>query len=129
MDLKILLPFRVLAERSGVSRIVVETREGSFGLLPNRLDCVAGLAAGILVYQLENGPESYVAVDEGVMIKTGSSVVVSVRRALEGPDLGQLRQAIDDEFLALSQDDRNLRTVLSKLESGFVRGLYNLQSR
>ena len=39
MNLKILLPFQVFAEKTGVSRIVAETRAGSFGLLapPTRL--------------------------------------------------------------------------------------------
>ena len=47
MNLKVLLPFQVFAEKTGVLRIVAETREGSFGLLPHRLDCVAALAPGI----------------------------------------------------------------------------------
>ena len=34
MNLKILLPFEIFAEKTDVSRIVAETREGSFGLLP-----------------------------------------------------------------------------------------------
>ena len=128
MELKILLPFRVFAEKTGVSRIVVETHEG-YGLLPHRLDCVTGLAAGILVYQAGTAPESYVAVDEGVMIKTGSNVLVSVRRAMEGKDLGRLRATVEREFLTLTEDDRNLRTVLTKLEAGFARGFISLQRR
>jgi F-type H+-transporting ATPase subunit epsilon len=32
MHLKVLLPFQVFAEKTGVTRIVAETREGSFGL-------------------------------------------------------------------------------------------------
>ena len=51
MNLKVLLPFQIFAEKTGVSRIVAETREGSFGLLPHRLDCVAALAPGILIYE------------------------------------------------------------------------------
>jgi len=57
---------RVFADITGVSRIVAETREGSFGLLPHRLDCVAGLAPGILIYNRKEA-EVYVAVDEGVL--------------------------------------------------------------
>jgi len=53
MNLKILLPYKVFAERSGVSRIVARSSEGSFGLLPHRLDCVAALVPGILVYETE----------------------------------------------------------------------------
>ena len=53
MHLKILLPFEVLAEKTRVTRIVAESREGSFGLWPHRLDCVAALAPGILIYEVE----------------------------------------------------------------------------
>ena len=81
MNLKILLPFQIFAEKTGVSRIVAETREGSFGLLPHRLDCVAALAPGILIYETEAEGEVFVAVDEGVLVKTGPDVLVSVRRA------------------------------------------------
>ena len=82
MNLKILLPFQIFAEKTGVVRIVAETREGSFGLLPHRLDCVAALAPGILTYQNEGEGEVYVAVDEGVLVKAGLDVFVSVRDAI-----------------------------------------------
>ena len=95
MHLKVLLPFQVFAENNGVSRIVAETHEGSFGLLPHRLDCVAALVPGILSYQTESGPEVLVAVDEGVLVKTGMDVLVSVRRAIGGTDLGQLHAAVE----------------------------------
>jgi len=58
------------------------------------------------------------------MIKTGSNVLVSVRRAMEGKDLGRLRATVEREFLTLTEDDRNLRTVLTKLEAGFARGFH-----
>ena len=99
MNLKVLLPFQIFAEKTGVSRIVAETREGSFGLLPHRLDCVAALAPGILIYETEAEGEVYVAVDEGVLVKTGPDVLVSVRNAIGGTDLGQLREAVEQEFL------------------------------
>jgi F-type H+-transporting ATPase subunit epsilon len=123
MNLKVLLPFRIFAEKSGVSRIVAETREGSFGVLPRRLDCVAALAPGILIYETEAEGEVYVAVDEGVLIKTGPDVLVSVRNAIVGKDLRQLREAVEREFLNLDEREKNVRSVLSKMESGFIRRL------
>ena len=66
MTLTVLLPFAVFAERPEVSRIVVETGHGSCGILPHRLDCVAALTPGILVYETSEEGEVYVAVDEGV---------------------------------------------------------------
>ncbi len=127
MNLKVLLPFQVLADKTGVLRIVAETREGSFGLLPHRLDCVAALTPGILIYETEGEGEAYVAVDEGVLVKTGPDVLVSVRRALGGTDLGQLRDLVEQQFLTLDEREQNVRSVMTKLETGFVRRLATFQ--
>jgi len=121
MNLKILLPFQIFAEKAGVSRIVAETSEGSFGLLPQRLDCVAALAPGILTYETDGEGEVYVAVDEGVLVKTGPDVLISARRALGGTDLGQLRDAVEQEFLTLDEHEQSVRSVLAKMESDLIR--------
>ena len=75
MNLKILLPFKVFADIKNVSSMVMETSEGSYGLLPQRLDCVAALVPGIFTYELD-GTTHYVAVDTGVMVKAGEHVLV-----------------------------------------------------
>jgi F-type H+-transporting ATPase subunit epsilon len=121
MTLKILLPFQVFAEKADVSRVVVETQEGSFGLLPHRLDCVAALVPGILTYETETGGEVFVAVDEGVLVKTGPDVLVSVRRAFGGTDLGQLHETVEKEFLTVDEHEQSARSVMAKLETGFLR--------
>jgi len=123
MDLKILLPFRVFSDNSNISRIVAETGDGSFGFLPHRLDCVAALTPGILIFENEAEGEIFVAVDEGVLVKSGRNVLVSVRNAIAGTDLSRLRQAVDREFLKLDEQEKNVRSVIKKMESGFVRRL------
>jgi len=121
MNLKVLLPFGIFAEKTGVSRIVAETSEGSFGFLPHRLDCVAALVPGILTYENGGAGEVYVAVDEGVLVKTGLDVLVSVRNAIGGADLGQLRAAVDREFLSLNEREQSVRSVMAKMETDFIR--------
>ena len=121
MHLKILLPFGIFAEKTDVSRIVAETSTGMFGLLPQRLDCAAALTPGILIYETEAEGEVYVAVDEGVLVKTGADVLVSVHRALSGVDLGRLRDAVEQEFLTLNEHEQSVRSVLAKMESDFIR--------
>jgi F-type H+-transporting ATPase subunit epsilon len=123
MDLKVLVPYQVFVEKAGVSRIVAETRHGSFGLLPHRLDCVAALEPGILTYETEADGEVFLAVDEGVLVKTGPEVRVSVRRALSGTDLGQLREQVEQEFLTLDEREKGVRSVMASLEAGFLRRL------
>jgi F-type H+-transporting ATPase subunit epsilon len=121
MQLKILLPFRVFAEKTDVLRVVAESRSGAFGLLPNRLDCAAALVPGILVYETASEGEICLAVDQGVLVKAGSEVLVSVRNAIGGMDLGALRQAIEREFLNLDEQEKNVRSIVAKLEGGFIR--------
>jgi len=121
ITLKILLPFQIFAVEAEVSRVVVETREGSFGLLPHRLDCVAAIAPGILIYETDAHDEVFVAVDEGVLVKTGTDVLVSVRNALRGTDLRQLRESVETQFLTLNAQEQDVRAATAKLESGFVQ--------
>ena len=127
MNLKVLLPFQIFAEKTDVLRIIAETGEGSFGLLPHRLDCVAALSPGILIYEIEAEGEIYVAIDEGVLVKTGPDVLVSVRRALVGKDLAQLRATVEQEFLTLDENEQSVRAVMAKLETGFIRRFANFQ--
>jgi F-type H+-transporting ATPase subunit epsilon len=123
MTLKILLPSQIFAEKTGVLRIVAETQGGAFGLLPHRLDCVAALVPGIFSYQTESDGEVFVAVDEGVLIKAGPDVLVSVRRAVGGADLGQLRDSVKRDFLTLDEHEQSVRSATAKLEAGFLRRL------
>ena len=102
---------------------MAETSEGSFGLLPNRLDCVAALVPGILIYEIDAEGEIYVGIDRGALVKTGSEVLVTVRNAIEGTDLGQLREKVKKEFLEIDDQERNVRSVVAKMESDFIRRL------
>lgn len=123
MELNILLPFDIFTTQKNVSCIVAETPHGSFGILPNRLDCVAALTPGILTYTTTANGEVHVAVDEGVLVKAGTEVFVSVRRALAGKNLADLRQLVEREFMTLNDEERNTRSVMAKLEAGFLRRL------
>jgi len=118
----------VFAEESGVSRIVVESIGGSFGLLPHRLDCVAALSPGILLYEVEGAGEVFLAVDQGVLVKTGTNVLVSVRRAIAGTDLAQLREAVEREFSTLDAREQSVRQVMTRLETGFLHRLRELST-
>ena len=120
MDLRILLPFGVFVEKHNVARIVVDTTDGSCGLLPQRLDCVAALVPGVLMYEANDAGTVYVGVDQGVMVKAGTQVTVSVRRAIGGSDLQELKKAVERDFLKLDEQERNVRTAVAKMDSGLM---------
>lgn len=121
MYLKILLPFGVFDEVQNVKRIVMETSKGAYGLLPQRQDCVAALVPGIFTYETES--DHYVAIDEGVMIKAGNEVLVSVRNAIRGASLEQLHDSVEKAFKQLDQNETEMRAVMAKMESGFIISL------
>jgi F-type H+-transporting ATPase subunit epsilon len=132
MRLEVLLPFETFMDEAEVSRIVAETPHGSFGLLPYRLDCVTALAPGLLLYETAAQGEACIAIDEGVLVKVGAWVRVSVRRAFRGSagrtDLAGLRDAVTRQFLVEDEQARTLRLAMIKVESGFLHRLADLGS-
>ena len=54
------------------------------------------------------------------LVKAGDQVTVSVRRAVGGTDLGQLKDAVARDFLKLDEQERNVRTAVAKMESGLM---------
>jgi F-type H+-transporting ATPase subunit epsilon len=127
MTLEILLPSQVFAKETGVSRIVAETRGSSFGLWAHRLDCVIALTPGILIYEVDSAGDVYVAIDEGVMVKTGLDVKISVRRATSSPDLSQLRDLVEREYRTLDEEERRVRLVMARVETAFLRHFASLR--
>ncbi|MDF1589236.1 MAG: F0F1 ATP synthase subunit epsilon [Gammaproteobacteria bacterium] len=127
MHLQILLPYEVFTDVDDVQHIIVDTIEGSFGLQPKRLDCVAAVEAGILSYIADNGDLIHIAIDKGILVKVGNEVTVSVRQAKKDVDLEQLYTAIQTEFLIMDEREREIHSSLAKLESGFIRRMTGLQ--
>lgn len=127
MDLKILLPHRIFAEIKNVRSVIVETNGGSYGLLPQRLDCVAVLVPGIFTYETDT--THYLAVDVGVLVKTGTQVLVSVRNAVGGVELGKLGEMVKNEFMNLDEGEKKVRYMVSKLEIGFINRLKKLSQK
>jgi F-type H+-transporting ATPase subunit epsilon len=125
MTLKILLPERVVL-RETVDMVVAEGANGSFGLLPRHIDVVAPLVPGILAYRRDD-EEVFVAVDEGVLVKCGDEVLVSVRDAVVGPDLESLEQTVRTRFEERREEEKTMHSALAKLEAEVVRRFTELR--
>lgn len=125
MRLKVLMPTQVVVDEQ-VNKVVAEAENGSFGLLPRHVDFVAPLAPGLLSFESSDGREEFLAVDEGVLVKCGSEVLVSTRNAVRGADLGHLRETVETRFRQLEDRERATRSALARLESSVVRRLMEL---
>lgn len=126
MQLKILVPSRVVASVANVERIVVMTPTGSFGLLPQQLDCAAVLSPGLLTYCTAAANEFHLAVDAGVLVKTGADVIVCVRHVIAGTNLDRMRQAVQQELIKLEEQRTPHRTRLPP-EGAAIRALVELR--
>ena len=120
MNLKVFLPFRILLDVGGVSRIVAETNHGFVGFWPNRLDCVAPLVQGILKFEVGNAGERYVALDQGILVKTGLDVRISTRNAVSEGNLGELEELVESNLKTITESEVSSRSLLAKMESEII---------
>jgi F-type H+-transporting ATPase subunit epsilon len=126
MNCKILLPSEVFFNKE-VAKIVAEAGNGSFCLLPQHIDFVAALVPGLLRIVEMGNKEEFYAVDEGILVKRGSDVMVSTRNVIRIPDLGQLKQVVDEQFKALDDKEKAARTAAARLEADLVRRFMELR--
>jgi F-type H+-transporting ATPase subunit epsilon len=127
MKLKVLLPTEVLLEEA-VGKINAEAPNGFFCLLPRHIDFVTALVPGLLSYEAENQKrEVFLAVSEGILVKSGENVLVSVRRAVKGGELGELRRIVEEKFKVLDAKEQTARSAMARIEAGFVRRFLEVQ--
>ena len=120
MKLKVLIPTEVLIDRL-VTKVIAEAENGHFCLLPNHIDFVAALVPGILSFTSDKGSEVFVAVDEGIIVKSGKEVLVSTRNAIEGNDLETLKQTVAEQFQVLDEKEKLTRSALAQFEANMMR--------
>jgi F-type H+-transporting ATPase subunit epsilon len=62
------------------------------------------------------------------MVKAGTDVLVSVRNAVGGGDLGKLGELVKKEFLSEDENQKHMINVIAKLERGFIYSFDKLRN-
>lgn len=125
LKLRVLLPIGVLLDEE-VAKVSGEGTHGSFTLLPRHIDFVTRMEPGLVSFIRPDGTERYLATDEGILAKKGQEVLLSVRSAAEGADLGHLRELVEQRFQARDEQEVGARSALARLEASFVRRFLEL---
>ncbi len=128
LRLRVLLPTEVLVDQEAV-KVIAEAENGEFCLLPRHIDFVAALVPGVMSFYSSNEQENFVAIDEGVLVKSGRDVRVSTLNGVLGTDLGRLKSLVEERFLDMDEHERKVRSALARLEAGTLRGFWELQER
>ena len=120
MNLKILIPTEVLIDRE-VTKVIAEAANGYFCLLPHHIDFVTALVPGILSFSTTTETETFVAVDEGILVKCDREVLVSTRNAIKGNNLETLKQNVAEQFQRLDEKEKLTRSALAQFEAVMIR--------
>ena len=132
MHLKTLMPTGVVVDEE-VSRIRFEAKDGSRTFLPRHVDFVTAVAQGIVSFNpIKDGveqPEVFMACDEGILVKEGAVVRLSVRRAVVNKSLDVLVRAIGEEFKKAEEERKASHTALARLEVNLTQGIMRLKAK
>jgi F-type H+-transporting ATPase subunit epsilon len=119
MRLTIYEPSAIFLEEN-VLKVLGESPQGCFGILPRHIDMATALVPGILACETIAGRELFVAVNGGILAKQGNRVAVATRMAVRG-DLGELTRAVVAMVSELDDRERRTRAAVARLEADIVR--------
>jgi len=125
MRVRVLVPDRTLLEQEA-DRVVVESAAGSFCLKPRHVDYAAALVDGVVLVG-RGGDERFLGTGEGVLVKVGDEVLISVRDAVTDAPLGRLREAVEARRHERSGRVDAMRQAAERLESMLVQRFAELE--
>lgn len=125
MIVKIILPDELLLEKE-VASITLETAYGYITMKPAHIDYLAAVVPGVLSYYDQSQEEKYLAVDQGILVKKGKLVSISLKNAIKGENLNLLKETVEKEFKKLLESEKKARTALEKLEAKFIKGFWEI---
>ena len=125
MELELVTPLEK-THIKGVDKVMAEGPDGMFTILPRHANYATSLSASILSYKAED-TDGFWGVDEGVLTKTGGKVVASVRQAIKGASLDDLKAQIEKEFKMLDDEEKKARTALASLQLNISKMIAELR--
>ncbi len=125
MNLKVVTPTRVIVD-ARVRQVTAQGLDGSRTYLPRHIDFVTAVAPSVMSWLPAEGEEQFAAIDEGILVKVGDELLLSTAYAMHGPELGRLRQTVNEQFVERGEREKSARTALAKLEASIVRRFMEL---
>lgn len=113
--------------QENIRKITIETLDGYYTLLPRHVDFVSALTAGIVTFLSEDNTEKYAACHQGIIVKKGDKITISVQNAVLGETLSELQELIKIEFKQREEQRKQLNTAMARLELGIMRGFKQLR--
>lgn len=124
IHLKIIKPENILVDQE-VDKVIAEGLDGSFCLKPRHIDFVSALKPGILLYE-SKGEEYYMAIDEGILVKCGHDVMVSVLNGIVANNLAGLDKTVRDAFYKSEELNRATEFAMKSMEAELLLHFFEI---
>lgn len=124
MRIKLILPYKTILDKK-VEKITAPGSNGDFQILPKHIDGTWSLKPGILTLT-DHDTDFYYAINQGLVVKQGSIVYISIFQAIAGESLEELSQTVAESLQILDERERKAREVLIKLETDTIKRFMEL---
>lgn len=110
-----------------ISKITLEFLNGYHTFLPKHIDFASVIKSSIATYTQVDGEQKYIACHQGIAVKKGKIITLSVRQAVLGNTPDELKETILREFKKEDNQRKELNTAMARLEIGMLRGFKQLK--
>ncbi len=116
LDLEIIAPDRVIAQ-CRVAALQAADASGRFGIWPGHENFLTVLVPCVLRYRMEDGHESFAAVDGGVLLLENGRISVATRDAVVAERLDQVADKAAAMLDARQDKEQAARAGFAELET------------
>lgn len=118
LNLRIYTPEKLVLEEE-ILKITVNGEEGSFTILPRHIDYISSFNDCIIYYTDKNEKVKFIAVNQGILTKTGRNIEISTFHIITGNSLQELKNNMN-EMASKSEDlanyDQKINQNLKQIE-------------
>jgi len=111
----ILSPLETILDEE-VKKISLKGKEGSYSIFPNHLDYISSIKTNVLYYVDKHNKTYYVAINEGILVKCGNHVKLSVFSGIKGTDIKELEKKIAENIRQAEEAKKAYITSVTNLE-------------
>ncbi|MFW6286484.1 MAG: F0F1 ATP synthase subunit epsilon [Candidatus Sumerlaeota bacterium] len=126
MHLRVTLPFHVEVDEP-VLKVSAEGDAGGFCLKPKHVDYCASLQPGLLWFVNTDGEEIFLAIDRGLLVKTGENVQVATGQTVRCEKLEDVEDAVANYIREKDEREQQAEMALEKMQADFVRRFAELE--
>ena len=125
MIVKLITPNSIMLHRDFV-KVIADGTHGNFCILPRHADYLAPLVPGILVLTDQDDNVRLFATGDGLLVKCGNNVLITVRQAIASDNLVQLQATVRSRFQSMDAKKMAGIAAMASLEANLVRRLLEL---